>query len=51
MTGPEALGGTGVRLVKVTVYETENGIAEEQGRHALTILADIRAAWQPGTEQ
>jgi 6-pyruvoyltetrahydropterin/6-carboxytetrahydropterin synthase len=26
--GPEVLRGTGVRLVRVTVHETENGIAE-----------------------
>jgi len=28
VVGPDALAGTGVRLVKVTLYETENGIAE-----------------------
>lgn len=28
VVGPETLAGTGVRLVKVTLYETENGIAE-----------------------
>jgi len=28
VVGPETLAGTGVRLVKVTVYETENGLAE-----------------------
>ena len=28
VVGPEALRGTGVRLVKVTLHETENGIAE-----------------------
>ena len=28
VVGPDALGGTGVRLVKVTLHETENGIAE-----------------------
>ena len=28
VVGPETLQGTGVRLVKVTVHETENGIAE-----------------------
>jgi 6-pyruvoyltetrahydropterin/6-carboxytetrahydropterin synthase len=26
--GPQTLAGTGVRLVKVTIFETENGIAE-----------------------
>jgi len=26
--GPQVLSGTGVRLTKVTVFETENGIAE-----------------------
>jgi 6-pyruvoyltetrahydropterin/6-carboxytetrahydropterin synthase len=26
--GPDALAGTGVRLVRVTLHETENGIAE-----------------------
>jgi len=28
VVGPDTLAGTGVRLVKVTLYETENGIAE-----------------------
>ena len=28
VVGPETLVGTGVRLVKVTLYETENGLAE-----------------------
>ncbi len=28
VVGPRTLAGTGVRLVKVTIYETENGIAE-----------------------
>jgi len=28
VVGPETLAGTGVRLVKVTIHETENGIAE-----------------------
>lgn len=28
VVGPRVLEGTGVRLVKVTLYETENGIAE-----------------------
>jgi 6-pyruvoyltetrahydropterin/6-carboxytetrahydropterin synthase len=28
VVGPETLAGTGVRLVKVTLYETENGLAE-----------------------
>ena len=28
VVGPEVLTGTGVRLVKVTLHETENGIAE-----------------------
>jgi 6-pyruvoyltetrahydropterin/6-carboxytetrahydropterin synthase len=28
VVGPDMLAGTGVRLVKVTLHETENGIAE-----------------------
>jgi len=28
VVGPDTLAGTGVRLVKVTLHETENGIAE-----------------------
>jgi 6-pyruvoyltetrahydropterin/6-carboxytetrahydropterin synthase len=28
VVGPQALDGSGVQLVKVTLYETENGIAE-----------------------
>ena len=28
VVGPQVLAGTGVRLVKVTLHETENGIAE-----------------------
>ena len=28
VVGPVVLDGTGVRLVKITLYETENGIAE-----------------------
>jgi 6-pyruvoyltetrahydropterin/6-carboxytetrahydropterin synthase len=28
VVGPDILAGTGVRLVKVTLHETENGIAE-----------------------